>query len=72
MSRPPERENETPQAPPNVYHPRPTAPPAYEEYTDPAAAHGWRNEYDETAQLPRVSDETAADHGQGESSGAGA
>ncbi|GHG95417.1 hypothetical protein [Streptomyces lanatus] len=56
MSRPPERENAAPQGQPNVYHPRSAAPPAYEEYADPAAAHGWQNGYDETAELPRSVD----------------
>lgn len=56
MSRPPEPENGTPQGQPNVYHPRSAAPPPYEAYTDPAAAHGWQNAYDETAELPRLDD----------------
>ncbi|MEV7883064.1 hypothetical protein ACWD3I_11695 [Streptomyces sp. NPDC002817] len=43
-----------PQGPPNVYHPRTEPPPPYEEYADPAVAHGWQNAYDETAELPRV------------------
>ncbi|GAB2867170.1 hypothetical protein GCM10027074_38310 [Streptomyces deserti] len=42
--------------PPNVYHPRAAPPPPYEEYADPAAAHGWQNVYDETAELPAVPD----------------
>ncbi|WP_037886813.1 hypothetical protein [Streptomyces viridochromogenes] len=42
--------------PPNVYHPQPTAPPAYEGYADPASAHGWQNAYDETVQMPPVAD----------------
>jgi hypothetical protein len=37
-----------------VYHPRTEPPPPYEEYADPAVAHGWQNAYDETAELPRV------------------
>ncbi|MDR6975696.1 hypothetical protein J2X68_002380 [Streptomyces sp. 3330] len=41
---------------PIVYHPyAETDPASYESYADPAAAHGWENAYDETAQLPRVS-----------------
>ncbi|WP_327719116.1 hypothetical protein OG381_29635 [Streptomyces sp. NBC_00490] len=44
-----------PQVPPNVYHPRSEPPPPYEEYADPAVAHGWQNAYDETAELPRIS-----------------
>ncbi|KUL23379.1 hypothetical protein ADL12_39315 [Streptomyces regalis] len=51
---------DAPQAPPNVYHPLPEGSPSYEEYVDPAAAHGWQNAYDETAQLPAVVD---AGHG---------
>ncbi|MFJ9149849.1 hypothetical protein ACIRP7_17570 [Streptomyces sp. NPDC102270] len=39
---------------PNVYQPRPAEVPAHEEYTDPAAAHGWQNAYDATAELPRI------------------
>lgn len=40
---------------PIVYHPSAeTDPAAYERYADPAAAHGWENAYDETAELPRV------------------
>ncbi|MGW1727037.1 hypothetical protein ACWCQK_29465 [Streptomyces sp. NPDC002306] len=41
---------------PNVYRPRTPAAPAYEEYADPAAAHGWTNSYDETRELPVVVD----------------
>ncbi|MGF0170535.1 hypothetical protein ACQF36_08380 [Streptomyces sp. Marseille-Q5077] len=60
MSRPPENENGTPSTPPNVYHPRPTTPPpVYEEFADPAAAHGWQNAYDATAELPSVTEEPA-------------
>jgi hypothetical protein len=40
--------------PPNVYHPRQAETPAYDEYADPAVAHGWQNAYDETAELPRL------------------
>ncbi len=40
---------------PNVYHPQTGPAPSYEEYADPASAHGWHNNaYDETAQLPAV------------------
>ncbi|MFF7165012.1 hypothetical protein ACFZBP_27215 [Streptomyces sp. NPDC008086] len=70
MSRPPERENETPQRQPNVYHPRPAAPPSYDAYTVPAAAHGWQNAYDETAELPRL-DESGAAGARGEGRVAG-
>ncbi|MFD5482416.1 hypothetical protein [Streptomyces hawaiiensis] len=38
-----------PQGAPNVYLPQPAAPPAYEAYTDPAAAHGWQDVYDTAA-----------------------
>ncbi|MEU9911650.1 hypothetical protein [Streptomyces sp. NPDC051001] len=60
MSSPDEYGNGThrasdPQVPPNVYHPRTEPPPPYEEYADPAVAHGWQNAYDETAELPRIS-----------------
>ncbi|MEU5319462.1 hypothetical protein AB0G67_22390 [Streptomyces sp. NPDC021056] len=59
MSSPDEYGNGThgardPQGPPNVYHPQIEPPPPYEEYADPAVAHGWQNAYDETAELPRV------------------
>ena len=56
MSRPPEYENGTPQGPPNVYHPQPEWAPSYEEYADPAVAHGWLNAYDETREMPPVVD----------------
>ncbi|MFF9023702.1 hypothetical protein [Streptomyces eurythermus] len=56
-----EAEAHVPQAPggppgvrPNVYHPLPAPAPAYEEYADPAAAHGWQNDYDATRELPPV------------------
>lgn len=52
MSRPPEYENGAPQGPPNVYHPQPESVPSYEEYADPAVAHGWLNAYDETREMP--------------------
>ncbi|MER5446284.1 hypothetical protein ABT065_11670 [Streptomyces sp. NPDC002764] len=42
------------QDPPSVYHPQEQPAPSYEEYADPAAAHGWQNAYDETARLPAV------------------
>ncbi|MFF9280487.1 hypothetical protein [Streptomyces griseosporeus] len=45
---------EGPQGPPSVYHPQAEPPPPYEQYVDPAAAHGWQNAYDETQQLPPV------------------
>ncbi|MFC0054393.1 hypothetical protein ACFFMQ_18445, partial [Streptomyces actinomycinicus] len=40
---------------PNVYQPQPAPAPAYEEYADPAMAHGWQNAYDETRELPALS-----------------
>ncbi|MEU3414195.1 hypothetical protein ABZ760_23510 [Streptomyces sp. NPDC006658] len=42
---------------PNVYHPLPAPAPAYEEYADPAAAHGWQNDYDATRELPPAAGE---------------
>ncbi|MFH9088981.1 hypothetical protein [Streptomyces sp. NPDC017673] len=39
---------------PNVYHPQPAPAPAYEQYADPAAAHGWQNAYDATRELPAL------------------
>ncbi|MEU9432929.1 hypothetical protein [Streptomyces sp. NPDC048252] len=48
-------ESGVPPVRPIVYHPSAEADPAaYERYADPAAAHGWENAYDETAELPRV------------------
>ncbi|MDN3265090.1 hypothetical protein QWJ26_35850, partial [Streptomyces sp. CSDS2] len=44
----------TPGVRPNVYHPLPAPAPAYEQYADPAAAHGWQNDYDATRELPPV------------------
>ncbi|MGI3200010.1 hypothetical protein ACRJ4W_18495 [Streptomyces sp. GLT-R25] len=40
--------------PPIVYHPQVEETPAYDEYADPATAHGWQNAYDETRELPPV------------------
>ncbi|GAA2398940.1 hypothetical protein [Streptomyces coeruleofuscus] len=37
-----------PQGPPNVYLPQGAAPPAYDAYADPAAAHGWQDAYGAT------------------------
>src|SRR3954467_9933031 len=50
MSRPVEYESGAP----NVYQPQPAPAPAYEEYTDPAAAHGWQNVYGAAAEPPRI------------------
>ncbi|WP_406007035.1 hypothetical protein OG440_13205 [Streptomyces sp. NBC_00637] len=48
-------ESGVPPVRPIVYHPHAeTDPASYERYADPAAAHGWENAYDETAELPRV------------------
>lgn len=54
--RSPEQGNGAPEPgdPPNVYLPRSVPSPAYDAYADPAAAHGWQNAYDETAELPPV------------------
>ncbi|MFI5570723.1 hypothetical protein ACIA6T_25950 [Streptomyces sp. NPDC051740] len=43
-----------PQGLPNVYLPQTAPPPEYDEYADPASAHGWQNAYDETRELPPV------------------
>ncbi|MFD5740562.1 hypothetical protein ACFXJM_07055 [Streptomyces massasporeus] len=37
-----------PQGAPNVYLPQAAAPPAYDAYADPAAAHGWQDAYGTT------------------------
>ncbi|MFI9764910.1 hypothetical protein ACIHFB_44095 [Streptomyces sp. NPDC051963] len=66
MSRPSEYgsaqpEGEDPQEAPNVYHPQAPASPAYDEYADPASAHGWQDgAFDDTAQLPPVADGASA------------
>ncbi|MFI6353084.1 hypothetical protein ACIBJF_10575 [Streptomyces sp. NPDC050743] len=52
-----------PPASPNVYLPQADSAPAYDEYADPAAAHGWTSAYDETRELP-------AQAGPGEPTGA--
>ncbi|MEU8030839.1 hypothetical protein AB0C13_19730, partial [Streptomyces sp. NPDC049099] len=49
-----EREHQpSPPAPPSVYL-RQAPAPAYEEYADPAAAHGWQSAYDQTRELPSL------------------
>ncbi|MFE7891245.1 hypothetical protein [Streptomyces sp. NPDC057412] len=48
---------------PSVYHPLADAAPSYEEYADPAAAHGWQDAYDRTEELPRTSGGAAANGG---------
>ncbi|MEU6239837.1 hypothetical protein [Streptomyces sp. NPDC047024] len=41
--------------PPTVYYqPQPAAAPTYDEYADPAAAHGWQKAYDATRELPVI------------------
>ncbi|MCZ0210749.1 hypothetical protein OZK63_35755, partial [Streptomyces sp. UMAF16] len=50
----PRAAGDTPGVRPNVYHPLPAPAPAYEQYADPAAAHGWQNDYDATRELPPV------------------
>ncbi|MFE6284826.1 hypothetical protein [Streptomyces sp. NPDC057877] len=39
---------------PKVYHPQAAETPSYDEYADPAAAHGWQNAYDQTHELPSI------------------
>ncbi|MFG3203363.1 hypothetical protein [Streptomyces sp. NPDC048192] len=41
---------------PNVYLPQASAAPTYDEYADPAAAHGWSSAYEETSELPRLTE----------------
>ncbi|MBQ1001636.1 hypothetical protein [Streptomyces sp. RK62] len=48
---------------PSVYHPLADAAPSYEEYADPAAAHGWQDAYDRTEELPRTPGGDAANGG---------
>ncbi|MEV6760550.1 hypothetical protein AB0N16_07855 [Streptomyces sp. NPDC051105] len=50
MPRPAEEED----GPSHVYRPQGAPAPAYEEFRDPASAHGWLNAYDETRELPRI------------------
>lgn len=54
---------------PNAYRPQtgPVPVPAYDAYVDPAAAHGWQNAYDATAELPAMS----APSGMGAGGGGG-
>ncbi|NKQ23840.1 hypothetical protein HF200_05005, partial [Streptomyces galbus] len=45
----------------NVYLPHTAEAPSYEEYADPAAAHGWAGSaYDDTRELPRLAPEPGA------------
>ncbi|WP_315885797.1 hypothetical protein [Streptomyces sp. P17] len=48
------------QGPPNVYVPQAVPSPDYQEYADPAVAHGWQNAYDETSELPHIPEEPPA------------
>lgn len=52
----PDRNEADLRRPPNVYHPLDDShgTPAYEAFTDPAAAHGWQNAYDDTVQLDEI------------------
>nr|WTB33387.1 hypothetical protein OG781_31405 [Streptomyces sp. NBC_00830] len=53
-----------PHGPPNVYLPYAEQTPTYNEFADPAAAHGWQNGYDETHELPATAaDERSDAHG---------
>ncbi|MGW3724905.1 hypothetical protein [Streptomyces sp. NPDC000851] len=61
-----------PAGPPNVYHPQAAPSPEYDEYADPAVAHGWQNAYDETRELPPVADSESGEGGAiGEGRGGG-
>ncbi|MYV38369.1 hypothetical protein GT030_05665, partial [Streptomyces sp. SID1328] len=42
--------------PPIVFHPPAAPAPSYEGYADPAAAHGWQSAYDETRELPALTE----------------
>ncbi|WP_371577275.1 hypothetical protein [Streptomyces sp. NBC_01314] len=52
----PDRNEADLRRPPNVYLPIDDShgTPAYEAFTDPAAAHGWQNAYDDTVQLDEI------------------
>ncbi|MEV7791475.1 hypothetical protein AB0O68_05795 [Streptomyces sp. NPDC087512] len=55
MSRPPQYDDRANDGnPPRVYVPQSAPSPAYDDYSDPAAAHGWQNAYDRTEELPPV------------------
>ncbi|MFI6930235.1 hypothetical protein [Streptomyces sp. NPDC050287] len=66
MARPPQYDNGANGAPdatresdespgwPDIYLPQVESAPVYEQYVDPAAAHGWQNAYDETHELPTI------------------
>ncbi|MFF3203340.1 hypothetical protein [Streptomyces sp. NPDC002962] len=60
-------ESGVPPVRPIVYDPYAETDAApYERYADPAAAHGWENAYDETAELPRVRPAEGAPGGRGD------
>ncbi|MEU9387504.1 hypothetical protein AB0D38_44175, partial [Streptomyces sp. NPDC048279] len=59
MPRPADEET----GPSHLYRPEGEPAPAYEEFRDPASAHGWLNAYDETSELPRIA--PAAPEGPG-------
>ncbi|MEU6529618.1 hypothetical protein ABZ869_10555 [Streptomyces sp. NPDC046928] len=48
---------------PSVYHPMAAAARSYEEYADPAAAHGWQDAYDRTEEPLRTPGDAAANGG---------
>ncbi|TPQ19617.1 hypothetical protein [Streptomyces sporangiiformans] len=54
------RENGEGRDTPRVYHPYGDTAPAYDEYADPAAAHGWQNAYDDTVRIEFGEDPAAA------------
>jgi hypothetical protein len=49
---------------PNVYLPQASAAPTYDEYADPAAAHGWSSAYEKTSELPRLTEPVAPGEGR--------
>ncbi|NGO43616.1 hypothetical protein [Streptomyces ureilyticus] len=55
------RENVEGQGAPPVYHPYGEAAPPYDEYADPAVAHGWQNTYDDTVRIEPAEDAGNAD-----------
>jgi cytoskeletal protein RodZ len=55
------RENVEGQGAPPVYHPYGDTAPPYDEYADPAVAHGWQNTYDDTVRIEPAEDAGNAD-----------
>ncbi|WP_461066098.1 hypothetical protein [Streptomyces pseudoechinosporeus] len=55
------RENVEGQGAPPVYHPYGDTAPPYDEYADPAVAHGWQNAYDATVRIEPAKDAGDAD-----------